>query len=45
MRTTTTWRCLVCDASGDGDRGAERHTREQQHATAATTAPTPEESA
>jgi hypothetical protein len=45
MKTTTTWRCLDCDAHGDGDRGAERHVRDHQHGTATTTVPTPEETA
>lgn len=29
----TWWRCLVCEDKGQGDKPAEKHTRDTQHAT------------
>lgn len=28
---TVYWACMVCEASGEGDRAAEQHVRDTQH--------------
>lgn len=30
---TVYWRCLDCDEHGEGDKAAERHTKQTGHAT------------
>lgn len=34
------WRCLTCDAHGDGDKAAEHHTRDTTHPTMTSHTPT-----